>query len=580
MTSKQHGQPLGDVWRLALLGLFLLNGAWGEATAPLSPSTLAKAIRAGDLASVIQHLREGFGGDSLVSASTRTTALMLAAAVGDPNLVEALSSSAKQLDAREEYLGMGETALMKALIRGREDAALVLLARGADTGVTNAWGWNALHLAAYRGFERVVDRLLLKGPSVEAATVDGYRALHVAARYGRVSIARKLCDHGASTTAMTVGGLSSLDFARMGPWPDLIEALRGAAPDREGLDVERTHGAYQAGWTLSDGRRLVRLSRRGEGAAAAMEALVDPASGGRVVSWRIGARELLKPLEPTDGERAGGIPLLYPTPNAVKDARLILDGKTNLMRGPDQPRPSSMHGYASDALFSWEAPRALADGASVTLRLDHDGRSPRWAAFPRSNSLRVTYRLSGAGLRIEYVASNTDRRTLPAGFGVHPYWAVGDSGLFRLTATHGNSANFDGQRRALAPVSGGTDFRGGRTALEWPAGTTFLFGSGATAHLAWLDAPAVGLDLSADPSQAYLVLYRPGAGALCVEHQSSAPDAHRLAARGFPDEAGLWNIPPGDRIAGWVEYRIASTPSIQAAPHPSQESPHVPIPAP
>jgi galactose mutarotase-like enzyme len=551
----------------ALLIALASFGQPGELSRLMGPATLAKAVRAGDAAVVREHGRAGFGGDTISSAQTSTTALMVASVLGDPKVIAILASSATNIDAREKFMGMGETALMKSLIRGSEAGTLVLLSNGADPRITNAWGWNALHLAAYRGFESVALRLATGEGAAKQATADGFTALHVAARFGRTGLAVRLLAAGADRNARTSSGLTPLDLAASGSFHELAAILGGQKPGKDTgtlpprSPAKKTAGVCSATTSREGGRVRIILERQEEvGKAPSMRLEVEPASGGRVVAWRVGTRDLLKPLDSMDGDRAGGIPILFPTPNEVKECRLSLGDETILMRNPDQPRPSGMHGYAIDDLYAWEAPRVASDEVSLTMRLEHDARSVRWRAFPRSNTLFVTYRLGPAGLRIEYEVTNRDRRALPAGFGVHPYWAMEAETALRLTANHGRLARFEGGVRTLTPVGEGTDLRAGRLVSDFPPGTSFYFDPGASARLAWLDAPPLALHLSADSGLGYLVVHKPGKGAFCVEHQGNAPDAHRMLAGSRGKDAGLFVIAPGGHVKGWVDYRLSTAP--------------------
>ncbi len=55
----------------------------------------------------------------------------------------------------------------------------------------------------------------------------------------------------------------------------------------------------------------------------------------------------------------------------------------------------------------------------------------------------------------------------------------------------------------------------------------------------------------------HLVCYSPmGRPFVCVENLSCAPDAHHLYARGFEEASGLAIVAPGERLEGWVRYRV------------------------
>jgi hypothetical protein len=89
----------------------------------------------------------------------------------------------------------GITWLMSAAARGFERVVDLVLANGANTTATNAWGFNALHFAAAGGSERVVRRLLLTDLSAtqpSAGPGTPHTPIDLARQYGHADALERL----------------------------------------------------------------------------------------------------------------------------------------------------------------------------------------------------------------------------------------------------------------------------------------------------------------------------------------------------------------------------------------------------
>ena len=124
-----------------------------------------------------------------------------------------------------------------------------------------------------------------------------------------------------------------------------------------------------------------------------------------------------------------GIPLLAPWANRLgalsyvaAGRRVDVDPATPGVHLDDHGLP--IHGVLA-ASPDWAVVEAAADDQGAWLRtcLEHDGRSPRFAAFPFAHRLEVEVALTGRALRVATTLTPTGPHDVPVAFGWHPYLA-------------------------------------------------------------------------------------------------------------------------------------------------------------
>jgi hypothetical protein len=173
---------------------------------PRAAAALLDAVGRNDLAQLAILLDAGANPGS---RSGTSPALHVAAQLGHVAIAARLLDAGADIDAVAhtdelidgERVAGSETALMCSLRAGREDVALLLLARGARLDHRDAFGGaDALLLAAEKGLERVVERILERGPAPQARLFNEKSALDVAVEGGHGRIVRRLLAAGFPTT--------------------------------------------------------------------------------------------------------------------------------------------------------------------------------------------------------------------------------------------------------------------------------------------------------------------------------------------------------------------------------------------
>ncbi len=301
-----------------------------------------------------------------------------------------------------------------------------------------------------------------------------------------------------------------------------------------------------AGVPASGDRRL---------AAGPMRATVRAEAGGRIAAvWREDPKgrrvDLLAPLpdvpfEPTAWGKGGCYPLV-PWSNRIRDGRFVFDGRSIDLRYPDA-LPHGLHGFAQ--LMPWTVTQA--GGDTLTMRFSHDPASSmvNWP-WPFVATQRLA--LDGAGLTLEIAVRNTGDAPMPAGLGVHPYFACSPGDRLRFTATvawRRDETLCATAAEILAPAAARHD------APLGPDDTRYLAGFDGVASIARKDGSRVVLETGAPFD--HLVLHVPdGAPYACVEPVTHVADAFNLAHAGV-DGAGMRVLQPGETLSGLVRMGLA-----------------------
>lgn len=313
---------------------------------------------------------------------------------------------------------------------------------------------------------------------------------------------------------------------------------------------------YTATSEVREGVEVFKLS---DGADAAAE--IAPALGNNCFSFRAGApvleevsfEDFLK--KPT----SYGIPVLFPFPNRIRDGRFTFGGETFTV---DPPR----HGFVRDKPWRVVAHGATdEEGAYLTSAFDAaDYPEVILRQFPFPFRVEITYRLRDARLTIDVAARNTGERTMPVGFGIHPYFRRPDGGRLTVPASARWELSDSLPTGRVVEVEGDYDLREGKSlgALNLDdIYTRVERDADGLARCVIADDGGTETVVEFSPKKLpHVVVYTPPAPrrAVCVEPNSCPTDAFNLQARGVESdvialgaggdvrfEIGIYNRPAG-----------------------------------
>lgn len=314
---------------------------------------------------------------------------------------------------------------------------------------------------------------------------------------------------------------------------------------------------YSATWETVAGVQLAVL----RDAATNAEVRVAPSLGNTCIAYRLGDWHILDepPNEHDLLTRASsyGIPILFPWPNRLRNARFTFEGREYRVL-PSPGTPHANHGLVRNR--PWQISRCEVTGdAPLVESVIRSTDFPELAdQYPSAFELTVAYRLQATALRIDALATNTGPGRLPFGFGLHPYFPVPLAPGSRRASCQVRVRASEawelvdhlptGQRRA---VDGRDDLRRFRplgaetyddvlTALEQPFAAELR-------DPVWEGGIVVEADTSFRECVVFAPEHRP---VVALEPYTCTADALNLAARGI--DAGPRVLQPGESWHGRV----------------------------
>ena len=307
---------------------------------------------------------------------------------------------------------------------------------------------------------------------------------------------------------------------------------------------------------------LITLEAQSERAA------IVPAAGCQCLSYRVGALEVIAGPDSPDSWRAhphrGGIPILFPFPSRVADARFTFKGREYALPVNEPARGHAIHGFACERPF-----RVARSGPYyITAILDSSEHPDLKSIWPWPFILEIDYEV-GNGLRLRARVRNSGTSTMPFGFGAHPYF---HAPLDRSASREALTLQLDAASRwpldarlipSGAPVAldGKYDLRIARALGAETYDDAFRMKPAADAsapRARMIDSSVnAAIELRADPAFGDFVLFAPaGNPVVAIEPYTCAPDAFNLSARGI--DSGARELAPGDTFEAGFEIRISA----------------------
>ena len=319
-----------------------------------------------------------------------------------------------------------------------------------------------------------------------------------------------------------------------------------------------------------DGFPVVTLSD-GQG----REVKIAPAAGFNAFSFRTlhnGAPyELFVAPASDEALRGGGFgfgcPILFPFPNRTRNGQYRFGGQTYQLDAKWKDG-NAIHGLVHSC--AWTILESGADGeqgAWVTASVCTDEHPEILRQYPFDCELRVTYSLLDAALNLHCEVRNTGKKSLPMGFGIHPWFHApltpqGKRSECVLTLPARARWELESAEQLIPtgkvmPLSGPYNFSHGKalddTFLD-DVFTGLIYNSAAGGeHITSVLDQRSGMQLQVRASSNFRehVVYAPlNQDVICLEPYTVTTDFVNLSERGI--DAGLIVLEPGAEWSGAI----------------------------
>jgi aldose 1-epimerase len=186
---------------------------------------------------------------------------------------------------------------------------------------------------------------------------------------------------------------------------------------------------------------MITLERRG------VVCTLLPELGGSLLSLSVDGIDLLRPSDPKPGDilEAACFPLV-PFANRIAHGRVEFRGREIVLRPDQAAPPHAHHGHG------WRRPWRLLEksGSVAELAYRHEPDDWPWAYVAIQ---RIT--LIDRGAEIELSVTNWSAEDMPAGLGLHPYFARGETDTISVEATRMVLSDRDGIPSGEGPITAG-----------------------------------------------------------------------------------------------------------------------------
>lgn len=306
------------------------------------------------------------------------------------------------------------------------------------------------------------------------------------------------------------------------------------------------------------GWEIVYLTCQDENPLLDKKVGIIPKAGSNLFSYQFGDTELLwqAPSVRAVQKRESGIPILYPTPNRVRNSEFSFRGEK--FRFTPNWKEHFLHGLVHGAPWEFEQPSADANSARLKTYLDFNQENELFALWPFLHRISMEYELDRQGVKITFMVENKDERPIPFGFALHPFFNyLGEKSQTFMTVP----AKAHMQAEGLLPTGVLQKLEGQDFDLNTPRPLSTLYlddvyWGAEPENPAFYEArdARVRLILEASKEFTHVVVYTEQPDFFCIENQTCSTDAHNLYARGLEKEAHLLICEPGEKMSMWIKY--------------------------
>lgn len=271
--------------------------------------------------------------------------------------------------------------------------------------------------------------------------------------------------------------------------------------------------------------------------------------GANLLSFKIGDKDIIiYDKEALQNKKSTGTPVLFPTPNRVRDCLVPYGDKTVLQQKNGTPR--EIHGLVYDEPFLVESKTQTEAVLSIKINKD----SHLYDSFPFECTLRLTYSLFESALTLKYEVVNESDSDFDFGFAFHPFFAIDDTTEVFIPANIMLDAIGCYPTKKLIPTdeafeSLSTDGRNAK-GLVIDNDFTEIFSSPT------LKSKSTSIEINMSEDFKHLIVFRKiDSPFICIEPQTCSVNAHNLSKEGF-EKANLINLKKGESHSGFASVLV------------------------
>ena len=249
-----------------------------------------------------------------------------------------------------------------------------------------------------------------------------------------------------------------------------------------------------------------------------------------------------------------GMPIMFPTPNRVYEAKVKYNGENYLQI--KNGKKWICHGLVYDEPFEVSEIVCNEEDTYIHLSLDINEESLFFDSFPFKCRLHIIYSINIDGLTVKYKIENNSQVNLQYGFGIHPYFRFkqGDKLVLpshkflelkdefptgRIIETQENFKNINAYGTDIQTLQIDDDF------IRDENGLAYIFNDS-----------NFKIEINASEQFRHFVVYKNKLdNFICIEPQTCSINAHNLAFSGF-ENANIINVAPGKADEGYVKISM------------------------
>jgi len=246
-----------------------------------------------------------------------------------------------------------------------------------------------------------------------------------------------------------------------------------------------------------------------------------------------------------------GVPILYPTPNRVKDFKFSFDGVKY---------DAVMHGFTKNQKFVVTGTNVDDKSVSIEAVMQIHKGEVLYELFPFESSLKIKIVVADNEIKYQYTVCNYDDKKLPYGFAIHPFFNKNNEEV-KIKV---NASKVMVMTEDKLPTGELIDVKDTEFQLQQEIEVDKLeldhvytdINHHPAAEIIYNNF-CIKIDTTKDFS--HIVVFLPSkAPFFCIENQTCSTDAHNMYDSGFETISGLEIAEPNEEKGGEITWKFIS----------------------